>query len=179
VCFQIKATSATTPDAALHRSYFDSVDYSTGLLSCMPLSPDAGCGNNWAEPNRNAPHRCDAQAPSDGPPRLHAGTSLKINSVDLISKPSTILAFNIFPAWIQRWAKDIDEVIALAGKKKYRAVVGKTFPCLGVPAIKGDEVVGMIGVANRPGEYAQTEQLFPEMLILDLLFSTTGIVGRT
>src|SRR5215475_14347198 len=57
-----------------------------------------------------------------------AGTSLKINSLDLISKPSTILGFNIFLVPPERSAKDIDDVIALAAKKKYRAVVDKTFP---------------------------------------------------
>jgi NADPH:quinone reductase-like Zn-dependent oxidoreductase len=58
----------------------------------------------------------------------NAGTSLKIDSMDLISKPSTILGFNIFLVLVERSAKDIDEVIALAAKKKYRAVVGKTLP---------------------------------------------------
>jgi NADPH:quinone reductase len=57
-----------------------------------------------------------------------AGTSLKINSLDLISKPSTILGFNIFLVQAERSAKDIDDVLALAAKKKYRAVVDKTFP---------------------------------------------------
>jgi NADPH:quinone reductase len=57
-----------------------------------------------------------------------AGTSLKIDSLDLISKPATILGFNIFLVPAERSAKDIDEVIALAAKKKYRAVVDKTFP---------------------------------------------------
>ena len=57
-----------------------------------------------------------------------AGTSLKIDSLDLISKPSTILGFNIFLVPAERSAKDIDDVIALAAKKKYRAVVDKTFP---------------------------------------------------
>jgi NADPH:quinone reductase len=57
-----------------------------------------------------------------------AGTSLKIDSLDLISKPSTILGFNIFLVPTERSAKDIDEVIALAAKKKYRAVIDKTFP---------------------------------------------------
>ena len=66
------------------------------------------------------------------PPMVHlgynAGTSLKIDSVDLISKPSTILGFNIFLVLVERSAKDINEVIALAAPKKYRAVVGKTLP---------------------------------------------------
>jgi NADPH2:quinone reductase len=56
-----------------------------------------------------------------------AGTKLTINSLDLISKPSTIIGFNIFLAPAERSAKDIDEVIALAAKKKYRALVDKTF----------------------------------------------------
>lgn len=45
------------------------------------------------------------------PPMVHLGynarTSLKINSVDLISKPSTILGFNIFLVLVERSAKDI------------------------------------------------------------------------
>jgi NADPH2:quinone reductase len=57
-----------------------------------------------------------------------AGTSLTIDSLDLISKPSTIIGFNIFLEPEERSAKDIDEVIALAAEKKYRAVVDKTFP---------------------------------------------------
>jgi NADPH2:quinone reductase len=57
-----------------------------------------------------------------------AGTSLKIDSLDLISKPSTILGFNIFLVPAERSVKDIDDVIALAAKKQYRAVVDKTFP---------------------------------------------------
>jgi NADPH2:quinone reductase len=57
-----------------------------------------------------------------------AGTSLTIDSLDLISKPSKIIGFNIFLEPAERSAKDIDEVIALAAKKKYRAMVDKTFP---------------------------------------------------
>jgi NADPH:quinone reductase len=57
-----------------------------------------------------------------------AGTRLTIDSLDLISKPSTIIGFNIFLVPAERSAKDVDEVIALAAKKKYRAVVDKTFP---------------------------------------------------
>ena len=57
-----------------------------------------------------------------------AGTSLKIDSLDLISKPCTILGFNIFLVPAERSAKDVDHVMALAAKKKYRAVVDKTFP---------------------------------------------------
>jgi NADPH:quinone reductase-like Zn-dependent oxidoreductase len=57
-----------------------------------------------------------------------AGTSLKIDSLDLISKPCTILGFNIFLVPAERSAKDVDDVMALAAKKKYRAVVDKTFP---------------------------------------------------
>ena len=41
-----------------------------------------------------------------------AGTSLKINSLDLISKPSTILGFNIFLVPAEHSAKDIDDVTA-------------------------------------------------------------------
>src|SRR5215471_10804854 len=57
-----------------------------------------------------------------------AGKSLRINSLDLIWKPSTILGFNAFLVPVERSAKDIDDVIALAAAKKYRAVVDKTFP---------------------------------------------------
>jgi NADPH2:quinone reductase len=57
-----------------------------------------------------------------------AGTTLTIDSLDLISKPSTIIGFNIFLVPEERSAKDIDEVIALAAKEKYRAVVDRTFP---------------------------------------------------
>ena len=57
-----------------------------------------------------------------------AGTKLTINSLDLISKPSTIIGFNIFLVPEERSAKDADEVIALAAQGKYRAVVDKTFP---------------------------------------------------
>jgi NADPH:quinone reductase len=57
-----------------------------------------------------------------------AGTTLTIDSLDLISKPSTIIGFNIFLVPAERSEKDIDEVIALAAQGKYRAVVDKTFP---------------------------------------------------
>jgi NADPH:quinone reductase len=57
-----------------------------------------------------------------------AGTSLTIDSLDLISKPSTIIGFNIFLVPEERSAKDADEVIALAAQGKYRAVVDKKFP---------------------------------------------------
>jgi NADPH2:quinone reductase len=57
-----------------------------------------------------------------------AGTTLTIDSLDLISKPSTIIGFNIFLVPAERSEKDIDEVIALAAQAKYRAVVDRTFP---------------------------------------------------
>jgi len=57
-----------------------------------------------------------------------AGTTLTIDSLDLIAKPSTIIGFNIFLIQAERSAKDLDEVIALAAQAKYRAVVDKTFP---------------------------------------------------
>jgi hypothetical protein len=41
---------------------------------------------------------------------------------------STILGFNIFLVPAERSAKDIDDVITLAARKGYRAVVDKTFP---------------------------------------------------
>jgi NADPH:quinone reductase len=57
-----------------------------------------------------------------------AGSRLKIDSLDLISKPCTILGFNIFLVPAERSGKDIDDVIDLASKKKYRAIVDKIFP---------------------------------------------------
>ena len=57
-----------------------------------------------------------------------AGTTLTIDSLDLIAKPSTIIGFNILLVPAERSAKDLDEVIALAGQAKYRAVVDRTFP---------------------------------------------------
>jgi NADPH:quinone reductase len=57
-----------------------------------------------------------------------AGTTLTIDSLDLIAKPSTIIGFNIFLVSAERSAKDLDEVIALAAQAKYRAVVDRTFP---------------------------------------------------
>lgn len=56
-----------------------------------------------------------------------AGTTLKIDSLDLISKPSTILGFNIFLVTPERSAKDIDAVLAFVAEKKYRAMVDRTF----------------------------------------------------
>jgi len=57
-----------------------------------------------------------------------AGTTLTIDSLDLISKPSTIVGFNILLVPAERSAKDLDEVVLLAGQAKYRAVVDRTFP---------------------------------------------------
>lgn len=57
-----------------------------------------------------------------------AGMSLAINSLDLIAKPSRIVGFNIFLVPADRAAKDLDEVVALATRKDYRAVVDRTFP---------------------------------------------------
>jgi NADPH:quinone reductase len=57
-----------------------------------------------------------------------AGTTLTIDSLDLIAKPSTIIGFNILLVPAERAARDLDEVIALAAQAKYRAVVDKTFP---------------------------------------------------
>src|SRR5262245_4852182 len=56
------------------------------------------------------------------------GTTLTIDSLDLIAKPSTIIGFNILRVPAERSAKDLDDVIALAGQAKYRAVVDRTFP---------------------------------------------------
>jgi NADPH:quinone reductase len=57
-----------------------------------------------------------------------AGTTLTIDSLDLISKPCTILGFNILLVPPERSATDLDEVIALAAQGKYRSVVDRTFP---------------------------------------------------
>ena len=57
-----------------------------------------------------------------------AGTTLTIDSLDLIAKSSTIIGFNIFLVPAERSAKDLDDVMALAGQAKYRAVVDRTFP---------------------------------------------------
>lgn len=57
-----------------------------------------------------------------------AGMTLTINSLDLIAKPSRILGFNIFMEPADRAAKDLDEVVAMAARKDYRAVVDRTFP---------------------------------------------------
>jgi NADPH:quinone reductase len=57
-----------------------------------------------------------------------AGTTLTIDSLDLIAKPTTIIGFNIFLVPAERSAKDVDEVITMAAKAKYRVVVDKTFP---------------------------------------------------
>lgn len=57
-----------------------------------------------------------------------AGTSLKIDSLDLISKQSAIFGFNIFLVPAELSARDIRDVMTLAAEKKYRAVVDKAFP---------------------------------------------------
>jgi NADPH:quinone reductase len=57
-----------------------------------------------------------------------AGTTLRIDSLDLIAKPSTIIGFNILLVPAERSAKDLDEVIDLSAKARYQAVVGRTFP---------------------------------------------------
>jgi NADPH2:quinone reductase len=56
-----------------------------------------------------------------------AGTTLRIDSLDLITKPSTIVGFNIFLVPADRSAKDLDEVMDLSAKARYRAVVDRTF----------------------------------------------------
>jgi NADPH2:quinone reductase len=57
-----------------------------------------------------------------------AGTTLTIDSLDLIAKPATIIGFNILLVPAERSAKDVDEVITLAAQGKYRAVVDRPFP---------------------------------------------------
>ena len=56
-----------------------------------------------------------------------AGTTLTIDSLDLISKPCTILGFNILLVPAARSAADLDAVMALAARGKYRAMVDRTF----------------------------------------------------
>ena len=83
-----------------------------------------------------------------------AGTRLTIDSLDLISKPSTIIGFNIFLVPAERSAKDVDDVIALAAKKKYRAVVDKTFPMSEVAEatryLDGRKAVGKVVLTFPP-----------------------------
>jgi NADPH2:quinone reductase len=55
-----------------------------------------------------------------------AGTTLTIDSLDLISKPCTIFGFNILLVPASRSAADLDEVMALAGQGKYRSMSGKS-----------------------------------------------------
>ncbi len=57
-----------------------------------------------------------------------AGTTLTIDSLDLISKPCSILGFNILLVPGARSRADLDEVMAFAAQGKYRAVVDRTFP---------------------------------------------------
>jgi hypothetical protein len=57
-----------------------------------------------------------------------AGMSLTINSLDLVAKAPPIIGFQHLPSAAERSAKDLDEVVALAGQRKYRALVDKTFP---------------------------------------------------
>lgn len=74
-----------------------------------------------------------------------AGMTLTINSLDLIAKPSRILGFNIFVVPADRAAGDLDQVVALAAQKKYRAVVDRTFPLAEVAQATGylDERTGV------------------------------------
>jgi len=57
-----------------------------------------------------------------------AGTTLTIDSLDLISKPCTILGFNILLVPAEHAVKDLDGVIGLAAQGKYRSLVDRTFP---------------------------------------------------
>ena len=57
-----------------------------------------------------------------------AGTTLRIDSLDLIAKPSTIIGFNILLVPSERSARDLDEVVDLSARGRYRAAVGRTFP---------------------------------------------------
>ena len=56
-----------------------------------------------------------------------AGTTLTIDSLDLISKPCSILGFNIFLVPAERAAADLDEVVAWAAQGKYQAVIDRMF----------------------------------------------------
>lgn len=55
-----------------------------------------------------------------------AGTTLTIDSLDLISKPCTILGFNILLVPAARSAADLDAVMAFAAQGKYRSMVDRT-----------------------------------------------------
>jgi NADPH2:quinone reductase len=57
-----------------------------------------------------------------------AGTTLTLNSLDLIAKPARLIGFNIFLLPPDRSAKDLDEVMELVHQKKYRALVDRTYP---------------------------------------------------
>jgi NADPH2:quinone reductase len=56
-----------------------------------------------------------------------AGTTLTIDSLDLISKPCSILGFNIVLVPAERAAADLDDVVAWAARGKYRPLVDRTF----------------------------------------------------
>jgi len=57
-----------------------------------------------------------------------AGTTLRIDSLDLIWKPSTIIGFNTLLVPSERSARNLDEVVDLSARGRYRAAVGRTFP---------------------------------------------------
>lgn len=57
-----------------------------------------------------------------------AGTTLTLNSLDLIAKPARLIGFNLFLIPPDRAAKDFDEVMDLVQQKKYRPVVDRTYP---------------------------------------------------
>lgn len=57
-----------------------------------------------------------------------AGTTLTIDSLDLIAKPSTIIGFNSLLVPSEHSATDLDEVVDLSARGRYLAVVGRTFP---------------------------------------------------
>jgi NADPH2:quinone reductase len=57
-----------------------------------------------------------------------AGTTLTLNSLDLIAKPTHLIGFNLFLVPPDRAAKDFDEVMDLTQQKKYRPVLDRTYP---------------------------------------------------
>jgi NADPH2:quinone reductase len=76
-----------------------------------------------------------------------AGTTLTINSLDLIAKATRIIGFNIFLLPPDRSAKDFDEVIALVEQKKYRPVLDKVYPVHDVVAAT-EHLEGRVGVGK-------------------------------
>jgi NADPH2:quinone reductase len=63
-----------------------------------------------------------------------AGMTLTLGSLDFIGKAASVLGFNIFHQTPERSAQDLNEVVTLIAQRKYRAVLGKSFPAADVIA---------------------------------------------